>query len=409
MPISRSSLTQVMAIPHHLQFINPILRHDSERSFEPFPMLTVELRLNIWEYVVQQNRLLKVAVEPSAAGAKTSAYSTMNTLNKVVSGSDYTVTIQSFQFHNKLLWVNREARKVALRFYRVQIPCYVQMAEETPRSKMMSTFYFNPEYDILQIRARCPLECTFVAFLHDLRAHDPKHIGLLRLALDSELVTNLNDFKPLHEGLARSSFVRSLSRLQQIIWVASSPIGRGIMGIFSNLPTVGYRFIHSLPIMSANSSFDILASDPRPIQSELQYVATATSDPRKWYLMWRHILGKWGITQSHPVQQQVLFAHQPASYEPTIHDVETAQIFLTREQSSWMRTQEHRSSIVLKSAGKIPIEGPEELAKAVRPAFGFWLFPIEALKDPEWSYCFSSPVFDLRGHKPELALGHLNQ
>ncbi|KAH7372233.1 hypothetical protein BKA66DRAFT_468449 [Pyrenochaeta sp. MPI-SDFR-AT-0127] len=397
-----------MSIPHHLHFINPILRHDSEQSFEFFQMLTIELRLSIWEYAVQQNRLLKVDIEPSNTAADAPAYSTTNKFNKVVSGSAYTITVQGFHCHSNLLRVNREARKVALRFYRVQIPCYLQMCGVPPRPKKISMLYFNPEHDILHVRAQCPLEYTLIAFLHDLRAHDPKDVGLQSVALDSSLVTELGYLKPLPQGLARTSFIYLLSRLQRIIWVASSLIGRGIMSIFSNLPTVGVRFIHSMPIMSAKSSFDILAPDPRPIQSELKYVATATRDPRESSLIWGEILGKWGIVQSRPAQQQVLFSREADPYVPLIHDAETAQRYLSREQKSWIMYQEERSSIVLRLAGRIPIEGPEELAKAVRPAFGFWLFPIEALKDPERSvHCWSAPVFDLRGHEPELALSHL--
>jgi hypothetical protein len=358
---------------------------------------------------VERNRLLKVVIEPSAAAAATPAYSTTNTFNKVVSGSDYTITVQGLQFHDNLLCVNREARKVALRFYRVQLPCYLETTVGFSRSKIVSTFYFNPEHDILHVRARCPLDCTLVAFLHDLRAHDSKDVGVLSLALGSELVTDLGYFEPLPGGLARNSFVQSLSRLQRIIWVASSPVGRRIMSTFSNLPTVGFRFIHSMPISSVKSSFDVLVADPRPIQSELQYVATAPPDPREHSLVWGEILRRWGLVQSLPAQQQVLFAYQPSLYEPppTIHDAETAQDFLSTEENIWIRSQEQRSSLVLKKVGRMPIEGPEELAKAVRPAFGFWLFPMEALKDPERSLIWSYPVFDLRGCKPQLALSHL--
>jgi len=406
-----------MAVPHHLQFINPIPRHDAEQSFELFPMLTVELRLSIWEYAVQHNRLIKVIIEPSAATetSETPAYSTTNRLNKVVSGNDYTIAVQSLQFHIKLLWVNREARRVARRFYRVQIACYlrragemhVQVAREHLGSKVFSTFYFNPEHDILHV-AHQPRVCNFIAFLHDLRAYDPKDVGLLSLAPESALVSDLSYFKPLPEGPARTSFVHTLSRLQRIIWVVSSPIGRGIMSLFSNTPTVGFRFIHSMPIMSANASFDVLAPDPRPIQSELQYVATASSDPGNISLMWRDFLGKWGVIQPRPAQQQVLFAFTPWVGDPAIQDAESAQSYLRREDDCWLRTQQVRSSIILQKTGRVPIEGPEELARAVRPAFGFWLFPIEALKDPErHPIVWSQPVFDLRGHEPELALVHL--
>jgi hypothetical protein len=372
-------------------------------------MLTVELRLQIWEYAIQHNRLLKIDIEVPSAASEVPTYSSTNALNKVKSGIEYTVTLKSFSCHNKLMQVNREARKVALRFYRVQFPCYIGATGGSREPIAQSTFYFNPEHDIIQVKAQLPLERTFIPLLHDLRALDPKDVGLLRLALDDELVTNLHHFGHGLEDPGRSSFVHSISYLQQIIWMANSSIGRGIMGPFSNLSNVGVRFIHSMPIITANSSFDVLTPDPRPIQSELRYVATANADPRNYSSLWHDTLKKWGIVQSHAVKEQVLFGFQPSIYGPQIHDVETARSYLLKEDESWLRGQQERSRLVLRHAGKIPVEGLEELAKAVKPAFGFWLFPIEALKEPEPSRIAGSPVFDLRGHEPKLALAHLYQ
>jgi hypothetical protein len=371
-------------------------------------MLTIELRLQIWEYAVQQTRFLKIHLEPPSHDTGTDPYSGLNALNKVVSNVGYTVTVKSLQCNSKLLAVSREARKVALRFYRIQVPYYIKVHEgrRTP-SSVQAPFYFNPAYDILHVKSALPLSRTFVPFLHDLRAYDPKDVGILRLALEDELVTNLYRMKPFLVEAAYRSFILSLKTLQQIVWMAGSPIGRPIMGVRSNLPTVGYRFIHSMPIMSANASFDLLDLDLRPIQSELQYTATATIDPHKLSLAWHGFLTISGITRQPRPQELVLFAVEPWAHGPQVRNGDTAKIFLHEEQEGWLRGQEEESSLVKKYAGKVPVESPEELEKAVRPAFGFCLVPMSALKDPEPSRVFSSPVFDLRGQHVKLALAHL--
>ncbi|EAT91001.1 hypothetical protein SNOG_01352 [Parastagonospora nodorum SN15] len=348
-----------MATPNHLPFINLTYSHLHDHSFEFFPMLTIELRLQIWEYAVQQTRFLKIYLEPLSQDTSTDPYSGLNALNKVVSNVGYTVTVKSLHCSSKLL------------------------------------------------ASALPLSRTFVPFLHDLRAYDPKDVGILRLALDDELVTNLYHMNPSLAEVAYKSFILSLKTLQQIIWMASSPIGRPITGVRSNLPTVGYRFIHSMPIMSANASFDLLDPDLRPIQSELQYTATATIDPRKLSLVWHGFLTNTGIIRQPRPQELVLFAAEPWAHGPQVRNGDAAKIFLHEEHEGWLRGQEESSSLVKKNAGKVPVESPEEFEKAVRPAFGFWLVPMSALKDPEPSRVFSSPVCDLRGQNVELALAHL--
>lgn len=239
-----------------------------------------------------------------------------------------------------------------------------------------------------------------------MRAYDPKDFGILRLALDNDLVSDLCRMNPSLIDAAQTSLKLSLKKLQQIVWMAGSLIGRPIMGVRSNLPTVGYRFIHSMPIMSANASFDLLCPDPRPIQDELQYTATATMDPRKLSLLWHGFLTNSCIIRHRP-QEIILFGVEPSIYGPKVHDADTARSFPREEQEGWLRGQKESASLVKNYAHRVPIEGPEELDKAVRPAFGFWLVPMNALKDPEPSPVFSFPVFDLRGQHVELALAHL--
>jgi hypothetical protein len=376
-------------------------------------MLSKELRLRIWEYSIEQYRLLEVKVEPPSDSRDTLLYSTTNALNNLVSGRNYTAIIQGCQVYSKLLRISSESREVALRFYRVHIPCYLQTSK---RNIVKATFYFNPEYDFIHLRGEhLPVEQSFIDFLHDFKAYDPKNIGLINLALGSNDMTMLHfHLKKISSAPARMTFVDVLSRLQQLIWIAHSHAGRAIMGPlqgfqgFNELHGVGVRFNHSLPVKAITPSFNLLRQDPRPVGPELRYVLTAASDPRRMRVQWRELLKRWGVYQAQPAKERVLFAYEPLPHEEQVCDFKTADKYLREEEEKWLGAQERWHWVTMKHAGKVPVEGPEELAKATRPAIGFWLFPAEALGSLEDDLEGMKKVFDMTGHWPELALSYLS-
>lgn len=398
-----------MATSQHLHVINPSYCRGEDVLFAQFTKLPKELRLRIWEHSLQQHRLLEVKVEPPSSSGNSNAppHSTTNTLNKFISGRNYTAIVQGSRLYSKLFRVTREARKAALHFYRVHIQCYLGTSEEETERTIKTLLYFNPEYDFVHLSADCRGQ-TFADFFYDLKAYDPKDVGLLNLALDQNGMTDLSFMENVSEAPARAAFVDSLSRLQQIIWVAESHAGRRIMGPLQDFRGVGVQFNHSMPIKGNAPSFNLLRHDPRPVGLELRYVVTASSDPRQMRVAWQQLLEKWDIRQAQPTRQRVLFAYKPVAHEEQIYDVETANKFLEKEEESWLGAQQQWHRIVMKFEERVPVESPEELAKAVRPAIGFWLFPAEALGDPEGDISGSKKVFDMRGYWPELALSHFS-
>ena len=84
--------------------------------FPEFPRLPPELRLSIWKQVLQQNRLifLAVVVPPDVRDR--------NDLQRAPSGMDYNVHIITHHRAALLLRASREFRQVALSIYRVPIP-----------------------------------------------------------------------------------------------------------------------------------------------------------------------------------------------------------------------------------------------------------------------------------------------
>jgi len=403
-----------MASMKHLQVIN--LSHNGGGSggsgkdilFRFFPALTTELRLRIWQSSIEQHRLLEVEVDRRWSTGDAPTYSTTNAHDKLVRGRNYTATVQGCHLHSKLLRVNSESRQVALSFYRVHIPCYFRTGKfkDGTERTIKSTLYFNPEYDFMFLNAKHPPEHTFVDFLHDLREYDPKHIGLLNLALDTNSMSLLHSLTNISEATARAAFVDTLRQLQEIFWVAQSISGRAILGPLENFQGAGVRFNHSMPVKASTPTFK-LGQDPRAIGPDLKYVLTACSDPRQMRVQWRQLLAKWQIQQAVPTKERVLFTYE-VPYEQQICNIKTANEFLIGEETQWLRTQQKWHRVVMKHAGKVPVEGPEELANVVRPAIGFWLFPVEALGDLEGDLSGMKKVFDMTGYWPELALSSLS-
>ncbi|KAF2231270.1 hypothetical protein EV356DRAFT_507228 [Viridothelium virens] len=410
-------------LPQHLQIINSSHCHSEDAKFSPFSKLPPEIRLRIWTHSLERHRLVEVEVAieedlPSDSGGAR-PYSTQNALNKLISGRNYTATVQALQLNSKLLRVTSESRNAALSFYRVHIPCHLQASKERIQGNAApsmrtakatkSIFYFNPEYDFIHLSKQGPAKHTFVDFLHDLKAYDPRDVGLLNLALDTNgMSLGLHAVNEVSEAPAKASFIDTLSRLQEIIWVAESHTGRAIMGPGVGFYSFGVRFNHSMPIKAITPSFDLLRRDPRPVGPELDFILTGSSDPRQLRVYWQELLRSWGIRRALPVRERVLFAYDSPVYQQQVYDTKTANKLLTEEQDHWLASQQHWHRFTISCAGKIPVEGPEELAKAVKPAIGFWLFPAEALGPLEGELWHMKKVFDMTNCWPELALSNLS-
>lgn len=235
-----------MAVPRHLQIINPCYG-DKDVIFFQFQRFPKEIRDSIWEYSLKQYRIIEVTIQgswPSEPGDPP-LYSTTNALNKIISGRNYKACImQRFQLFSKLLRINSESRQVALRFYRVHISCYLPISKkqdeiERTEKTIKTVLYFNPEYDFINLKSHernNSGDATFVHFLYDFKAHDPKNVGILNLALDRNDMTRLLFFENLSEAPAKANFVYFLSHLQQIIWIAQSHYGRCIRKLRTKSP-----------------------------------------------------------------------------------------------------------------------------------------------------------------------------
>ena len=319
----------------------------------------------IWAQSLHHYRLLNVYVEPAD---KTGADAN--------SSRSYRVTINGSKLFSGLLLSCRESRQAALRFYRVHMQCRFGEQSQPP-----GMFYFSPEYDFFHLQSTChSLKWAWhvVAFIHDFKATDPKGVGLVNLALDPDSTTSLcnglmSKFN-IPAGPLRAAFADFLVRVRQIIWMMHSKAGR-VISFLSGAPLITRtHFNHSMPIMHETPSFDLFARDPRPVGPELGCVFTIMPQRPRW----QDLLKWWDITQTSPANERALFAYRLGGdswqHYPIV-DLGTADRFITAEEFSWRTCQETNpligNRIRLETGREPPLEGPEELAAAVRPAIGF--------------------------------------
>ncbi|KAI1195948.1 hypothetical protein F5X97DRAFT_227837 [Nemania serpens] len=407
----------------HLQIINPVRR--GTRSFPLFPTLPVELRLDIWEVSLKRGRLINISLTPRKENGahdqdEGPRYETHNALGNVVSGAQYQVTVQvqGPQLLSKLLRVSREARQAALRFYRVHLPCRLVVGD---KEQSAGTLHLNPEFDIVGINPGSG-DHDFAHFAHDIRAYDSVGVGLLNLALDLNGVNCLTriDISDL-EPAAQTTFTQTLLNLRQVFFTSIESAGRAYLGmVLSGIHTNDrYEFHRSRPIMSLTPSFDRLARDPRRnMERDLSRVYVGTFDPRRMVCMWQELLHRWNITHQPngtPVYRLMVSTTGDARSSDIV-DRESAAEWLRHEDKRWHSSQLRHADLIKRVGYNLPLESPEELEQAPRPAIGFWLFPIEAigpvpgpeaLEDGNGFVWEAKRVVDMRQYWPELCLSCL--
>lgn len=381
-----------------LDFLNMTLA-DTPRTlaFHKFPKLPKELRLQIWEAAVPRERLIHVSLKVHQArryalAAAEPRYLERNSLKKPISGERYRAVVQGSKLDSKFLSVNHESRQVALAFYRVRIPVYLTGPTSTQRTTML----FNPEHDILHIEAEAPVQETLVDFLWDLKAYDPKDVGLLKLAVDLHSFC-ANDLPYLQRSdllliRQRAALVDTLSQLTAVWFVVQQahkkprhwprdaastpqPTSAGMVG----------------PPSSGGESATFERAGPnrwRGASRALERVWVGDVDPREVVFRWRRLLRTWGVAHDAAVDYRMLLARAPdlqRRRRRSLHGLEVP----------W-------------NDGLVAEGLPASMDPA--PVFGSWLFPVEAmgeigegetLADMDFS---PGRVVDMRAYRPELIL-----
>ena len=297
-----------MSSQSHLQILTP-WQNIYPENFSCFPALPVEIRLRIWHFALQRQRLIRVNLRPLPD---------LRALNieSLYKRPFNLASIEGYHVLSKFLRINRESREVALRFYRVSFPCTFEKRGEREHG----IFHFNPEHDFLHIVHQDHVKDGLISFLHQLKTtYDPEHVGLLNLAMSQDAINDRyfprsSDLEPE----VRKAFIETITQLHEVFFLSTPPPRLSVLGPLSEfqtsgtafersfpvtaippafarlppprpsilpppsrLPTSETYFNRSLPIMAIPPTFQRLPRDPRPIVEDLGKVLTGMADSRK--------------------------------------------------------------------------------------------------------------------------------
>jgi hypothetical protein len=399
-----------------LQFINPERNPQyDERVFHLFPQLTTELRLKIWLFAMRRQRIINIflqrgqeeVIDDSPTGTGTSKWDWTEILSSDPN-PPYGIFVEGYQLISKFLRVSRESRQEALRFHRVHIPCRLMSKPQrlggnimNPEETRLGILYFNPEYDFLHVSSVFPPQARtgvfFFDFVHQLKTtYDPRHVGVLNLAL------NFNDIEQLSDdnlSVPSGTFLAAINQLHEFFLLCYQGVGRVNLGLLTGADDSDVHFTRSFPLMPLTPAFTRLERDPRPVTEDLKKLNIL--DHRDHFSRWLSSIRKWGVTSSNQTRYKFLVAHDFWK----VHDCATAEIALEREDG-WWKNPDYGKHLKLYEK--------EDMEKAVKPVFGFWLFPIEAF-GPYTKY--GEPVNwderrllrNLSTYYPELGLSILPQ
>jgi hypothetical protein len=379
----------------YMEIYNPVgsLSNETGPSFHVFPQFPTELRLKIWRHALERPRIIKIFLTAPDDGPRPH--------------QDYDPRIGAVQHMSKLFRVTRESREAALSFYRVHIP-YNRLGSYDRFGNIKEypcTLYFNPEYDYLQISARMMMHHTtnwFADFLHDLKnVYDPRQVGLLNLIYDYLLQVDYNKYHAL-TAQRQKAISDTIAQLQEVLIY-------GGRSHYDSHPQPELFINRSFPVSPISPTFDRLSRDPRPIEQDLKRVPLH-SDPRIIYNLWRHLLRLWGIEPAEQTSYKYLYGttnrhsvdiHDHGNAQVEVYDRDSAKIFLEKEDHAWKHPPGRESRF-----------DAEDLETAVKPAFGFWIFPIEAFgplnKDENLDReMHSSGIWDMSAFWPELLLASI--
>lgn len=386
--------------------------------FHWFPYLPRELRLQIWEAAVPRERLIHISLKAHGGrryelAAAEPRYLERNHLRKPISGERYRAVAEGRQLNSKLLKVNRESREVARKFYRVQIPIYLTGPTITEKT----TLLFNPEHDFLHIEAEAPVKETLLDFLWDLKAYDPKDVGLLKLAVDLNAFC-ANDLQYLRKCdiyliRQRAALVDTLSQLKSV-WFINRQSARRALVRTSRQDTTDPTIPQcggAVPVTGGQPTLERIGTDPRSgLAKALEQVYMGEIDPREILFRWRRLLRTWRVEHDETqVEYRVALASTPEQQRPSDGVKQTGQFadVSSKDHEEGPPPPPHEQTMSRARALTLAA-GQNGLTPAL--VAGFWLFPVEALgtigegdKLADMDFQFGR-VLDMREYWPELVM-----
>ncbi|KAF4634122.1 hypothetical protein G7Y89_g3977 [Cudoniella acicularis] len=354
----------------HSKFIIPA-QHLKE--LPTFPRLPNEIALKIWKCALQSHRLIGIKILakyndnlPSVATSEM-PYTRTNSLGNKISGKRYHLSITTDHRPSPLLQVCHQSRQATLEVYRIRIPIdFHTYGEER-------CIYLSPELDFWHIQAEGSPDIQ-ADFFHDAKAYDPAGLGIVNLVIGNNLLDPSEDLLPMdHSSLstpALLAFKTMLKNLQRLFFFHPCRGGNRISYNCFNMRKVRYN--RSFPIQSFAESFDLIETEPRPIDGDLDELSVG-HDPRALLFLWQKMEKEFQIFRSQPLDIRFIIT-APTSKEDKldIHCRDGANRYLEYEKELWCSGWAEDGTFT--RWFRTNPETAESVRKASIPAIGFWIF-----------------------------------
>ena len=411
------------------EFLNESLTTIAEAptSFHQFQELPRELRENIFELSLPEQRILRLKIVGNS-GTHHCGYNRRNDLGNIVSDANYHVRLGSTSINSPLLYVSHEARRVFNRVYRVCIPLSPKRLPTVGgTSPTVDTtdcapprLIFSPERDTISICIDDKKEEPhFADFIHDALAYDPQHKGILHLAVadtrfrivlpkgqflsptlqqtkdSSSSDTAYLPSNPGHSNLhsdARAALTSTLKGLKSVrlIHLVKKPreMFSTLMSNFPvpleelEIPKDLVRVNRAYPLWSSNASYSILPTDPRPVSRYLDLVDCGF-DPCYLILAWQVFEAAFNVPPTPSEKIRVLIA-----IDNDLATIDQASRFRQKEELN-LNTRWGEGGYYNKEfpEWKNPDTDEDIEFSKKQNAIGFWSIPLEAFGPvPEASY-----------------------
>ncbi|KAI0905922.1 hypothetical protein F4823DRAFT_110282 [Ustulina deusta] len=377
-------------------------KYDEDHSFPHFALLPWELRNQVWRCALQKRRLIRVSLSERQPEGITEQES------RDIRYGRCSLFVDGFQLFSKLLRVSAEARAAALKFYRVRLPSVLTTHPGTQHARTrVGIFPFNPEYDVLWFERVYHLADFFSA----VAMHDSRRVGLCNAAISLTDIegTLLADDPDSYMCPAFTQTIRNMREFYLVTETSSYHLEFMKEQYNDQVSRDDTRMTQSLsPLMSSIPSFEILHRDPRSIESDLSRLFLGFDDIPSELFRWKALSSEWGVDHSR-VESRVLFVFRDENpCLPAEHWSHEGPDLQRSRIPGTDRLLHESSSSARAPAIHLTVERqPRNTGE--RPAFGFWLFPLDAFTQANRS---RSPVrtldiWNLSDHWPELGLIHL--
>ncbi|KAF5562734.1 hypothetical protein FNAPI_3053 [Fusarium napiforme] len=398
-PVRRYNLRSYT--PQHLQIFNPPLEPCGD--FHLFARFPADVRWLVWQQSLSHERWISIKFN------RLDYTCPAQEERKLANSEEYNIVLGHRWRISKLFRTTSESRMAALAFYRVKLPCWYKSKD---KNLFRGTLYVCPELDHLRLDS---LE-YFQRFAHDLWACDPRHVGLINLALRvgyskddvmAPIVRN-SDIPSLQQGLSRIERLTMMNR-------------RGSKKLWGGLsPGVGdtSRMNYLVPIRGGSQNFNRLPYDPRLYGKDLKRMYLGYRLPRYSFNRWFKLLSTLGVKHEHKVIYQFGSCRGGISgcvgkNFPTISDRESAVDWVRRDNEE-LGERFERFNRLPELRGQMDFEVTSILEESPQPVVGFWLFSMDSVLTPDDPNIYdteypwgNTETVDMSQHMPELCLANI--